>query len=63
MCKDNKITFKAGTTVRIKTDPGRIGVALEKIRNLDDDIYQQIQFPDGARKMIRRDGIERAYAS
>ena len=45
---DSGIAFKAGTTVRIKTDPGRIGVALEKIRNLDDLIYQQIQFPDGA---------------
>ena len=48
MCKDKKFTFNAGTTVRIKTDPGRIGVVLEKIRNLDDDVYQQIQFPDGA---------------
>lgn len=41
-------TFRAGTTVRIKSDPGRVGVALERTRNLDDEIYQQIQFPDGA---------------
>lgn len=40
--------FEAGTTVRVKDDPGRVGVALIKTRNLDDEIYQQIQFPDGA---------------
>lgn len=48
MCKSSTFTFKAGTTVRIKTDPGRVGVALHKTRNLDNQIYQQVQFPDGA---------------
>jgi superfamily II DNA or RNA helicase len=43
----NASTFKAGTTVRIVTDPGRVGVVLEKLRNLGDEIYQQVQFPDG----------------
>ena len=44
---NSKFIFETGTSVRIQSDPGRIGVALAKTRNLADDLYQLIRFPDG----------------
>lgn len=40
--------FKPGTRVRLKVDPGRIGVATDKTRERANRLYQQIVFPDGA---------------
>ena len=41
------IAFKAGTTVRIKNDPGRCGVVTDKTRHRGDDLYYQVNFPEG----------------
>ena len=49
--------FSPGTSVRIKSDPGRIGVVLDKTRSLGADIYQQVRFPDGT-QFLRPSQIE-----
>jgi len=40
--------FQPGTRVRLKVDPGRVGVATDKTRERANRLYQQIVFPDGA---------------
>ena len=40
-------TLQAGTSVRLKADPGRVGVVTGKTREIPGKIYWQIRFPDG----------------
>ena len=40
--------FSAGLRVRIKTDPGRIGVVTGRSREQGGIVYYQTQFPDRA---------------
>jgi hypothetical protein len=38
--------FEAGTRIRVKTDPGRIGILTGKYRERANRIHRQIFFPD-----------------
>jgi ERCC4-related helicase len=39
--------MQAGSSVRLKADPGRVGVVTGKTREIPGKIYWQIRFPDG----------------
>lgn len=54
--------FEPGTEVRIKSDPGRVGVVLNKTRYLDETLYQQVRFPDGP-QFLRVSDLESTESS
>ena len=54
--------FEPGTEVRIKSDPGRVGVVLKKTRVLDGTLYQQVRFPDGP-QFLRVSDLESTESS
>lgn len=49
--------FEAGNRVRVKTDPGRIGVLTGKTRDRAERVYHQVVFPD-ATSFFPADEIE-----